>query len=115
MGSAFDSLRNSVFDTTKAVFGRQAEWIAADGGASFSGRVHFNNPTEALKVQGFEFQADAIEIEYREGEFAGLKERVDKRGTSETITIDSTEYLVRQVVRIHDGSTYLARLVPKQG
>ena len=113
MPSAFDSLRNTVFDNTRAGFGRQAVWMAADGGASFSGLVHFNNPTESLKTLGFEFQVDAIEIEYREGEFEGLKERTDKRNSSEVITIDGTEYLVRQVLQIHDGGTFLAKLVPK--
>ena len=54
MGSAFDQLKNTTFDITKKVFGYPCEWVAIDGGASFSGLVHFKNPTEELRLQAVE-------------------------------------------------------------
>jgi hypothetical protein len=112
MGSPFDLLQTTVFDNILNVFGVEAEWEAADKGASFVGRVLFNNPTEPLRLQGFEFDPTKYEIEFREGQFPGLKERVDSRKTTEFVFVDGSRYAVLAIVMKYDGKTIRASVQP---
>lgn len=113
MGSPFDVLRDNVFDTIKNVFGYECSWTAIDGGASYTGKVNFQNPTEVLKNIGVQYDENDWMMEYREGDFAGLFERVEKRNTpAEVVTIDSNNYYVMAVIQVHDGATYRAVLKP---
>lgn len=113
-GSAFDNLQNLVFDTAKGLYGYDASWTAVDSGAAWTGKVLFKNPTEQYQLGVAQFQYDPYryEMEYKFGDFEGLKERVDKRSTDEVVTIDGKEYFVRAVDTLFDGKTYKATLTP---
>lgn len=111
-GTPFDVLQSAVFETTKAVFGYECSWTAQDKGGSYSGKVHFSNPTEALRTIGVEYDPTAWEMEYKDGDFPGLKERVDRRDSKERVNIAGTEYWVKQILTKFDGKTFVASLKP---
>lgn len=112
MGSPFDNLQNLIFDTTKDLFGFECSWTAQDGGASYTGKVHFKNPTQKLKDIGVEFDPTNWEMEYRFGDFDGLQERVEARNSKEKVTVDGVEYYVINIDTDWDGKTYTAKLKP---
>ena len=107
-------LQNATFDTVLNTMGVECTWDSADGGASFVGRVLFNNPTEALRLQGFEFDPTASQMEFRAGTFTGLKERVDKRATTEFVYINASRFAVMAITAHHDGATFRASLQPNE-
>lgn len=113
MGSPFDALRDQTFDQTTNVFGYDCIWNATDGGTSFSGKVHFKNPTSELRMVGVEYDEEDWTMEYKEGDFIGLYERVEARNDDpELVTIDGNLYYVKKIKKIHDGATYIAALKP---
>ena len=68
-GSPFDIIRDTTFDITRKVFGYECSWTANSGGASFTGLVHFKNPTEEVRLVGVEYNENDWVMEYREGDF----------------------------------------------
>lgn len=109
-GSPFDSLSKVVFDTTTSAMGYEATWSPVGGGDTQTAKVHFNNPTEVVQRVGIEYNAEAWQLEYYEGDFEGLKEAVDARGPAETIEAAGKEWVVKTVIKKHDGKTYIAEL-----
>ena len=113
MGSFFDNLRDLTFDTTKDVFGYTCSWESRDLEATYEGKVHFKNPTDELRMQAVEYNPDDWQMEYKEGDFVGLKERVQRHDDNpEIVTIDSNKYYVMSVIMVSDGGTYRANLKP---
>ena len=108
----FQALQNAVFDTTLRVMGFVATWDPASGGEQVTGRVHFKNPTKVGQWSGVEFNPEAIQAEYKFGDFDGLKESADARIESEVLVIDEIEYYVLSVSADFDGKTYIAYLKP---
>ena len=114
MGSVFDNLRDITFDTTKRVFGYRCSWTATTGGATYTGLVHFKNPTEEVRMQGVQYDQNDWQMEYREGDFPTLFNLVEeRRDPPEVVNIDDQEYYVMSVVQIFDGATFRATLKPK--
>lgn len=113
-GSVFDDMQNTVFETAKDVFGREVSWLSVDQLASYSGKILFKNPTEELQIAGVIYDPLSWQMEYKEGDFVGLKERVDGRGSIETVVIDGNEFVVRSIDTVHDGKTFRGNLQPKQ-
>lgn len=112
-GSAFDLMQSSVFEQAKSLFGFDASWTAMDGGATWTGKVLFKTPTELYSPGGtFQFDPYRYEMEYKSGDFPGLKERADKRATQEIVTVDGKEYHVRNIDTDFDGKTLRATLQP---
>lgn len=113
MGSPFDTMRDAVFNQTKNLFGYDCSWSARDGGATYTGKVLFKNPTEEVRLQGVEYDAEDWCMEYKHGDFPGLYERVEQRNDPpEIVTIDGKNYYVKNVVKVWDGATYRANLKP---
>lgn len=113
MGSFFDNLRNNVFDTTRKTFGYHASWTSRDGTKTFEGLVHFKNPTEEVRLQAVEYDENDWQMEYREGDFEGLFEFVEKQSDPpEKVCIDGKDYYVTNVIKIFDGGTLRANLKP---
>lgn len=113
--SAFDGLKLSVHDTTANLFGEQCTWTPSTGGAAKVDMVNFSQPEiqDALgdmSAMRFEFYAWENRMEYRAGQFEGLKELADA-GTFETVTISGKgDFKVSKVIKIWDGDTFQAKL-----
>lgn len=112
-GSAFDALQNTMFETVKNQFGFSATWTASDSSQTWEGLVLFRNPTQVFELSGFgQYDPTLWEMEYKFGDFPGLRELVDMRETQEVVTIDGVQYYVRAVSTIYDGRTIKATLNP---
>lgn len=115
MPSNFDTMQAGVFEQAKGLFGYPATWVSVDGTKTWTGKVLFNNPTANYAPGGtFQYDPYRYEMEYKDGDFPGLIERVDERGTPETVTVDGKEYHVRAISADFDGKTYRATLQPVQ-
>ncbi len=113
MPSAFQTLQNTVFEQAKSLFGYPCSWTSVDGVATWSGRVLFKNPTERLDVGTFQYDPFRYEMEYKNGDFPGLYERVEGRGNPpEQVEIDGVKYEVRDITAHFDGQTFKATLQP---
>jgi hypothetical protein len=112
-GSNFDTMQNSLFETVKNQFGFSAIWTASDSSETWEGLVLFRNPTQVAELAGFgQFDPTIWEMEYKFGDFPGLRELVDGRNTEEVVEIDGTEYYVRAIATVFDGRTIKATLQP---
>jgi hypothetical protein len=113
-GTFFDDMQNTVFETVKEVFGPEVSWTSIDQLASYTGKILFKNPTEELQTAGVFYDPQTWMMEYKEGDFPGLKERVDARGTPEIVVIDGANFVVKSIDTVFDGKTFRAHLQPKQ-
>lgn len=112
-GSNFDTMQNALFQTVKNQFGFSAIWTASDSSQTWEGLVLFRNPTQVAELSGFgQYDPTIWEMEYKFGDFPGLRELVDARISEETIEIDAVEYYVRAISAIFDGRTFKATLQP---
>jgi hypothetical protein len=111
--SLFEAIQNAAFATTEAVFGFPASWTPSTGGAAKEATVLFQNPTEQMKLAGVDYDPDAWRMEYRFGEFPGLKELSDGRSSNEVVVISGSEYFVAKIDTKFDGKTLIATLIPK--
>lgn len=112
MGSFFDSFRDNVFSHTTKTFGYPCEWTSTDGLVSFSGLVHFKNPTEEVQIQGVEYDSDDWIMEYNAVDFPGLLDRVEQvNNVPEKISLDGKTFTVKNAYKVHDGGTIRANLI----
>lgn len=112
-GSNFDNLQNALFQVVKDQFGFAASWTASDNSGTWEGLVLFKNPTQVAELAGFgQYDPTMWQMEYKFGDFPGLRELVDARISEEVVTIDGTQYHVRAVATVFDGRTIKATLQP---
>lgn len=111
-GSVFDIMQSTAFQTVQNLYGYDASWTPANGGATYSAKVLFQNPTEIYKLGGLvSFDPYRYEMEWKYNDFPGLKEAVDDRNmTPEKVTIDGNEYHILAVDVLYDGKTFRATL-----
>jgi len=76
-----------------------------------SAKVLLDKPTESEEMNKIEFHPRMISMEYKQGDLPGLFESVREHG-SETLTVNGTSYVVRNVEAFFDGETYKADLIP---
>ncbi len=113
MPSAFDNMQSGVFGQARSLFGYPAAWVSVDTEAQWSGKVLFKNPTENIQNGSFAYDPYRYEMEYFDGDFPGLLERVEARNSvPETVTVDGKQYEVRDITAAFDGKTYKATLQP---
>lgn len=108
----FDDLQDGAFDVVTNTMGYDATWEPSEGGATRTVRVLFNNPTETRKLSGVEYDPYRWEMEYKEGDFDGLKASVDANNV-EVVTVKGHECYVRRIVAKLDGRTFIAEMEPK--
>jgi len=108
----FDDLQDAAFDVVTNTMGYDASWVPSEGGASLTARVLFNNPTETRKLSQVEYDPFRWEMEYKKGDFNGLKDAVDKNNI-EIVTLNGKDFYVRQIVAKLDGRTLVATMEPK--
>ena len=108
MGSAFDNLRNIVFDAVKTAFAYPASWKSADSMFSFDGEVLLNQPSGEDELGNVVYNPDLFWMEYPDGDFPDLKRLVDESLTPEVVTIDGRCFQVMQVIATADGKQFRA-------
>ena len=106
----FDNLQNTMFNAVTSTMGYDATWSASDGSGDQTARILFTGPTEIEKLKGADFDPEKLEMEYKKGDFAGLKELTDNN-EMEKVTIAGIGYFrVKSVLKKYDGKTFIARL-----
>ena len=134
MGNIFDNLGRNTVNISNRTFGYVCLWANSQSSPSITEEnlVLYNSPDQTQKKYGFgqtfgggealAFNPDSPSIEFRADFFIGLKESVDAKG-NEVITLKDInadlldmgiDYVVRKVVKIHDGKMMLATLVKKR-
>ena len=118
--SIFDKYKEISFRTVGGLMGTRAVWNPVTPGTYPTGgyvaKVLFNNPTEQAAKYGAVYDAEQTTIEYFAGDFPGLYQSAEVRGAIEVITLtddaglNPVEYMVKSVVRKHDGDTYVATI-----
>lgn len=116
MGNVFDSLKATAFDVVTNTMGYEALWYpGADQDAEpISAKVLFNDPAKPESVGGDRsYGYDRPTIEFKEGDWPGLKLSVDDK-QPELIFVKGTYYYVHQIIgekgSARDGETYTAIL-----
>lgn len=110
MGNLFDNLQNNVFRTVSSTMGYDATWTPAGSSTPLIGRVLLKKPTEEMELANarVDFNPFVHFIEYQEGVFPDLLERVRANENTETIEIDGSLYDVMHVEPLYDGKTLKA-------
>jgi hypothetical protein len=111
----FDGIQDLAFDIVTSSFGDSASWIPSTGGAEYTALVLYKDPTEKHPMSDVDFNIERYIMEYKRGDFPGLKDSVDAGGI-ETVRIikrDVTlQFIVRRMSSKYDGQTMLAYLNP---
>jgi hypothetical protein len=105
MSTPFERLKRLAFDQAARTMGVDAIW------SGNTARVLFNQPNNTEERASIDFTPQFFEMEYRVDDFAGLYESV-RGGDLEVVTIGGVSYEVRHVMRVYDGDTFKAHLVP---
>lgn len=111
--NTFNKLQQSTFHTVTRIFGETATWKPADGGNAQTANVLFKNPSEAYKIGEGVFEIDEYMIEFKEGDFPGLKLSVNA-GNLEEVEVHfkdtSVAFYIRKCTAKFDGKTITATL-----
>lgn len=106
----FDRLKNNMFNITTNIMGYSAIWTNSETAQEFTAKVHFKYPTPAEDLAGVEYFPEEPYMEFKQGDFDGLKELVDNNKT-ETVVIEGRgSFYVRSVNRKYDGDTLICVL-----
>lgn len=108
----FDLLQSTAFNVVTNTMGYDATWMRSEvltGDVTFTARVLLNNPTEDRKVLKTDFDPLTHRMEYKQGDFPGLFEMVQK-GREEVVTVNGQQYGIIHVTAKYDGKTYIAEL-----
>lgn len=108
--NAFDSLRDSAFDTVATTMGYTCIWAPAAGGEEQTATVLYKDATEEQTLNGMQFTPYRFSMEWRKPFLPGLKESVDAGVTEFIGIVDKGNYLVRSVETLFDGINYKAHL-----
>ncbi len=110
MPNLFDDLQDRVFDTSSKVFGYDATWLPSEDPA-VTGRVLFRKPTEREILMGSNggYHPRDYMMEYKEGDFVGLWERL-RQGEWERVVVNEVHYFARFAEADFDGKTYKVKL-----
>lgn len=114
--SLFDDIQETAFDLVTETFGYDATWTPSAGGDEQTAKVLYKDATEKHDLSNVDYQVERYVMEYKEGDFVGLKAAVD-RGDNESVSIIVKEditltFLVRRMETKYDGKTITAILNP---
>ncbi|UAY56261.1 head-tail joining protein [Arachidicoccus terrestris] len=110
----FDSIQDTAFDVVTTTFGVLAKWIPKGGGEEKTAKVLYKDPTESQQIGNTDYDAPGYTMEYKKGDFEGLKERADD-GILDTVSIEQRDgsfisFLIQNVKLKYDGRTMVAIL-----
>lgn len=127
MSNLFDALQDAVFNVVAETMGYPAEWLPNYG--EFSDElseefgpelktaiVLYKDATASETLSTVDYNIERYMMEYKRGQFPGLKESVSK-GNIESVSITISEtvlsFNIRMITTKFDGKTYQAILEPK--
>jgi len=109
----FDKMAAKVFNTTTNVMGYKAKWEPVGAPEPISANVHLSDPTRNGEIGNINYRPENMLMEYKIGDFPGLKEKIDNNGSELfTVTIDGEEvqYDALNVSKKWDGRTLIAEM-----
>lgn len=115
MGNVFDNLKATAFNVVTNTMGYEALWYPdADlESEPIPAKVLFNDPAKPETVGDRSFDNDRTTIEFKEGDWPGLKNSVDRK-RPELIFVKGDYYYIYQIIgekgSARDGETYTAIL-----
>ena len=114
--SFFDDIQDTAFDIVTNTFGYAATWLPSDGGPEQAATVLYKDATDKHPFSNVDFIVEEYVMEYKEGDFTGLKNAV-ARGETENVRIKmendvTLQFLVRRTESKYDGKTIRAMLNP---
>lgn len=112
----FDEIQNTAFDIVTSTFGYSASWLPSDGSSEQTAIVLYKDSTEKHPLSNVDYIVERYVMEYKEGDFVGLKEAV-ARGENESVKIVmdgavTLLFMVRKTETKYDGKTIIATLNP---
>jgi hypothetical protein len=122
----FDSMQDLVFDTISETMGTECTWQPLDVLQPLrTAKVLYNAPSESKMLAGVEYNPIHHHIEFKKGDLPGLFESA-RNGHFETVTVNGSDYYVREVnayvrgsstaslsgQKNSDGKTIIARIEP---
>lgn len=112
----FDRAKSLAYKATTAIMGYDAEWYDDDSEETFTARVHFKYPTpkEELLPSDIYYMPTEPIMEYFEGSFPNLKQKVDENSNQEVFIDGIGNFYVRSIIRKYDGDTLVAILTPAE-
>jgi hypothetical protein len=110
MPNLFDNIEKTVMNTVTNTFGYDAIWKKQDG-TEVTGRVLLNRPTQKATINDQDYDAISPKMEYTEGDFLGLFDRV-RGNNSEEIWIGGYQHFAFKAERKFDGKTVIISLTP---
>lgn len=107
----FEAAQNQTFDIINQVMGNKARWVDAAGNVLKEAIVLFNYPDGKKDIGDIEWSLENPRIEYKEGDFTGMKEAV-YNGENVFVSIYMggvwREFQARNVKTKFDGKTVIA-------
>lgn len=99
-----------MFNTVTSAMGYDATWTPSGSSTPQLGRVLLKKPTEEMELANEKVNYNPFVhfIEYKEGVFPDLLERVRANETTETIVIDGNSYDILSIDALYDGKTLKA-------
>jgi len=113
----FDDILDNAHEVVASLFADTGEWFPPDNAESQTEEVFFIDPT---KRDGYgqsntfvkniaNFEVDAPVVEYKKGQFPGLKEAADRKLT-QFIEIKGGRYRILKAKAAYDGRTIYIEL-----
>jgi hypothetical protein len=112
MGNLFDTVQAAAHQVVNNTMGSAASWTPSAGGATVTGIVLFNKPTQKAEIPDEDYLAISPKVEYLEPAFPGLFESV-RLNRSEVIVVDGVSFSIYRAERKYDGKTIIIHVEPQ--
>jgi hypothetical protein len=112
----FDAIQKTVFNICSKTFGNTASWTPLNSNIAQFATVLYKDPTKKLNFQEHDYNVERHVMEYKIGDFPGLKESADKNENN-VVTIKTDDNIilsfnVGSIDKEFDGKTFVAHLNP---
>jgi hypothetical protein len=108
MSNIFDGLQETAFNIVTNTMGYPATWQPSTGELK-TANVLFKDATQTAKLLELPYDPKNSMIEYKQGDFNGLKEAVDS-GKEPVIEVNGIQYGVMEINTKYDGKTIVANI-----
>lgn len=112
----FDGLQSTMFDTVTNTMGYQAMWTGTPAGSIQQiAWILYTGPTEKEKIFQADFDPEKLIMEYKAGDFIGLKDLQDDNQLQDVLIVGIGTFKIKSVKLKFDGKTFEARLQRPKG
>lgn len=113
----FDTIQAAAFDVVSSTFGYAAKWTPSGSAVEQTAQVLYKDATENHGLSDQDYDVERYKMEYKNGDFSGLKQAVDTADSIERVFIETIkdtwlEFMVMRIERKFDGKTFIAILNP---